>query len=104
LAPESPVGDSERGLALRFCLGLDQIGQAFGLCQVDSAVFKGTPGELPWLSQPETLEARQLTDNSVDDGAAAVALEFDYILASGACRAVEAKHEGVVQNASRLIT
>ena len=53
LLAEPALGERQRGLALALGLGLDQVGEPFGLGQVDAAVLERAAGEFARLGQPQ---------------------------------------------------
>src|SRR4030095_10417381 len=59
LPPESAPGERKRSLALRFRLGLDQVGKTFGLGEIDTAVLEGAPSELPGFCGAQVLDTCQ---------------------------------------------
>lgn len=54
LVPEAAFGNRQRGLALRFGFGLEQIRKPLGFCQVDAPILESSPREFAGLglSQP----------------------------------------------------
>ena len=71
--------------ALRLGLGRDQIGDRFGLGQIELAVQKGAAGEFAGLGEAQP-HARQRRDHRRDDRAAAMDVKFGDILAGNAAR------------------
>jgi hypothetical protein len=89
LLAQSAFGERERGLALRFGLGLDQIGEALGLGEVNSSVLECTAGELAWFSKPQALDLGQRAEQCINHRAPAMTLKFNAIFARRACRGIE---------------
>ena len=80
LLPQPALGERQRRLALRFGLGLDQVGEPFRLGQVDAPVLERAAGEFARLGRPQAVDRRQRGEHRVDHRAAAMALKFnDYL-------------------------
>src|SRR5688572_21127872 len=89
LLAQAALGERERGFALAFGLGLDQVGQALGLGQVDAPVLERAPSELAGSRWPQSVKGLQRGQHRIDDGPSAMAMELEDVLAGRACRAVE---------------
>ena len=86
---KAALGERKRRLALRFGLGLDQVGETFGFGQVDPAVLESAAGEFAGFGQAQALDRGQRTEDGIDHGPAAMALKFHAIFAGRTRRTVE---------------
>lgn len=102
LVLEASLGHRQRGLALGFRLGLDQVGEAFRFGQIDPAIVEGTPGELAWPCKAKTLDAVQCSEHCIHHRSPAMALKFNAILARRTRGTIETKDERIVQNPAIL--
>ena len=92
---EPPAQLIQRLSPLRLGFGVDQVGHAFGLGQVQLAVLEGPPGELPGLGQPQA-QAAQRPAERIHHGRAAVHVKLGGVLAGVAGRPGKPEHEGAV--------
>ena len=74
-----------------------QVGQPLGFGQVDPAVLESAAGELARLGQPQAVDRAQGREHRVDDGAPAMTLKLDDILAGRARRPVEPQDQRLVE-------
>ena len=98
LLAKAAFGHDQRCLALRLGFRLDEVGEALSLGQVDAAIFERAPRELTRLRRTQAMDARQRSEDCIDDRAAAMALEFHDILAGRARRPIEPEEERVVEH------
>ncbi len=83
-----------RRCASRF--GVDQVGQALDLGEIELAVEESPARELSRLGEAAARHFAERIERGSDDGAAAVKLKFGQILARLARRAGEPEHDGPV--------
>ena len=95
-AAELAIELAERLASLRLGLGRSEIGDGFGLQQIELAVEKGPPGELAGLGEPQTETAQYLHDGG-EHGAAAMHMKLGDILPGGAARRRKPQHQPVVE-------
>jgi len=95
-AAELAIELTERLAALRLGLGGNEIGNGFGLQQIELAVVKGPAGELSRLGEPQPEAAQRLHDGG-EHGAAAVHMEFGDVFPGGAARAREPQYQRVIE-------
>ncbi len=93
VAVELALGKPEGRRALR----LHDIGNRFGLDQVDPAVHEGPPGELPRFGQPNPLGHDEIQDSSNGQGSP-VAMDLHHVLAGVRIRRPHDNHQGFVDN------
>ena len=86
--------------ALRFGLGVDQIGQRLGLDQIELAVEKGAAREFARFGMADAIKAGDRLQHLAGDGAAAMDMEFGDVLAGKAVRTREKQHQAVVDQRS----
>ena len=98
LLAKAAFGHGQRRLALRLGFRLDEVGEALGLGQVDPAIFERAARELTRLRRTQAVDARQRSEDCIDDRAAAMALEFHDIFAGRARRPIEPEDERVVEH------
>ncbi len=82
--------------ALRFGLGVDEVGEAFGFGEVELAVLEGAAGELARLGGPQALDRRQGAENPLDHRPSAMNLQLGHVLAGKTCGSGEPYDEAVV--------
>ena len=87
--------------ALSLGLGRGQIGDCFGLQQIEFAVEEGAAGEFARFGQPQPKPGERL-HNGGEHGAAAMQMEFRHILAGRTPRRGEPQNEPVVERFSAL--
>ena len=95
--PNSAIGRHERGTALAFGFGLEQIGQPFGFGQVDPAVGKGTAGEFARLGRPHIRSGKQCVEDRPHHRTSSMALIFNDIFAGGRGRPIEPDQQDLVE-------
>jgi hypothetical protein len=66
----------ERQPMLRLGFGVDQIGNGFGLREVQTAIFDGTARELPRLGRTEPVHAAERLQQGANNGTAAMDSEI----------------------------
>ena len=71
----------QRGSALAFGFRFEQVGQPFGLGQVDSAIGEGATGEFARLGGANAGQGKQRVENRSNHRSAAMALIFNNIFA-----------------------
>jgi len=98
LLSQAALRERHRSLALRFRLSLDQVGETFGLSQVNPPILERTAGEFTRLRQVEAINLCQCPENRINDRAAAMALKFHDIFTGRTRRTVEAQNERIVQH------
>ena len=87
-------------LSLLFRFGIDQIRQTFRRGQVHFAVFDGAAGEFPPVRRSEIVQSRQFFQNSRQNRAPAVSLQFNDVFARKTVRMREKQHQRVVYRRS----
>jgi hypothetical protein len=97
LAAESAARHRQRRAALGLGFGREQIGQAFGFRQVDSAMVESSAGELARLRRTQPVQPGQRLQHGGDHRPAAVQVKLRHILARGAVRPREAQDERTVE-------
>ncbi len=83
----------------------DQIGDGFGLGQVEPAIEEGAAGELPRLRRAQARDAAERRQHPLDHGRAPVQVEFHDILAGETTGAGKANNQGLVEGfaAGRIV-
>ncbi len=97
LLAQPAFGERQRGLALRFGLGLDQVGEALGFGQVDPAILERPAGEFARLGRPQPVDRGQRGEQRIHHRPPAMALKFHHILAGRAGRDVEPQDQRLVE-------
>ena len=90
----------ERRTALRLRFRLDKVGKSLCFREIHSPIGERTARELSRLRFPQAWQRFQTAADGVDHRPAAMAVKFDDVLASRACRSVEAKHQRFVEQLS----
>ena len=83
--------------ALQVGLGVDQVGEAFDLREVELAVQEGAAGEFARLGPPQGRLRGERAHHRRDDGGAPVQMQLRAILAELALRGLEHQHQRVVE-------
>ena len=87
----------QRLTPLRLGLGIDQIGEALDLGEIELAVLERAPRELAGLGEPHAGEGEQRIEHGADHGAAAMQLKLGHVLAGEARRRREPEHEAAIE-------
>ena len=95
------VGLGERLARLRLGLGVDEIGEALDLGEVELAVGEGTGGELAGLRQPHASYRQHRLDDAANHGAAAMDVQLGHVLSRKACRPRQPQHQPAIQRQAR---
>ncbi len=77
--------------------GGDGLGYGLSLGQVELAIEKGPPGEFPGLGEPRA-HGQETVQDRLQNGRAAVAVDFDHVLAGVGGRALEKDRQDLVHN------
>ena len=88
---------SERLARLRLCLGVDQIGEAFDLGQIELAVLEGAPGELAGLGEARPGKREHGLDDLANHGAASMHVELGHVLSGEAGGTRKPQHETPIE-------
>ena len=83
-------------------LGIDEIGKALDLRQIQLAVVKGAAGELAGLGETAPGLPPEHGQHAFDDGRAAVQVEFGHVLARLGARRGEPQHQRLVERLACL--
>ncbi len=84
-------------LALAARLGIDEIGEALDLTEIELAVLERAPGELARLGKPRAGKREHRLDQLANHGAAPVHVKLGHVLAGEACRALEPQYEAAIE-------
>ena len=82
---------------MRLCLGVDQIGQAFHLRQIQPPVFQSTAREFTGFRWPQPYRGQRLRQR-LDHAQAAMHLQFNTGFTGKAGAFVKDQHQGFVQD------
>jgi hypothetical protein len=86
----------QRLAALRFRLGVDEIGEPLDFGQVELAVLEGAARELAGLGETRARQGEHRIDRGPDHRAAAMHVKLGHVLAGEARRCLEPEHEAAV--------
>ena len=78
-------------------LGIDQIGKAFDLGEVELAVLEGAARELAGRRRAQIRQPRQRRENARHDRAAAMQMQLDDILAGETCGRRKEKRQAAIE-------
>ena len=87
---------TQRLATLGFGLGVDQVGQALDLGQVEFAVIEGAAGEFAGLRRPQAVNCGERSGHRGDHRTSAVDVDFSHVLTAEAMRARHPQHQPVV--------
>ena len=93
---QRPFGLRQRLAALRFRLGVDEIGKSLDLGQVELAVLEGAARELAGLGEARAGQREHRADHSADHRAAAMHVKLGHVFAGEARRAFEPEDEAAI--------
>ena len=82
---------------MRLGLGIDQIGEALDLGEIELAVLERAARELARLGEAGGGEGEQRIEHGADHGAAAMQLQLGHVLAGEARRRREPEHEAAIE-------
>ena len=97
VAAQRAAGDAQRLAPLRLGLGVDEVGEALDLGQIELAVLERAPGEFARLGRTQAGQARERGDDAGDRRAAAGHLQLRHLLAGEAARRDEADDQRAVE-------
>ena len=97
LLSQPTFGQRQCGFALALGLRLDEVGEPFGLGQIDAAVLERSAGVLTGLRSPQTGKSAKRIENRIDDCATAVAMEFYHVVAGRTRWRIEPQDQGLVE-------
>ena len=83
-------------------LGVDQIGEPFGLCKVEFVVQKRAAREFPRLGKAQAGAVGQCLQRSAYDGDAAMQMQLHHVFAGEGMRCFKIQHQGLVDRRAAM--